>query len=116
MARGCRRSMTRSFFRSSLRKTMRLRTRLALAFALLAVVPLVLVVPRSIARVSAILSGDLEARLKSSASVADAGLREVGLRSRLPCGEGCRGVALEGLRQSPVSPRPSRHRPGRDDG
>src|SRR5260370_30020347 len=112
MARGCRRSMPRSFFRSSLRKTMRLRTRLALAFALLAVVPLVLVVLRSIARVSAILSGDLEARLKSSASVADAVLREVGLRSRLAVEEIAGSVALEDFAKDLLSAAPSSHRLG----
>jgi nitrogen fixation/metabolism regulation signal transduction histidine kinase len=91
---------------------MRLRTRLALAFALLAVVPLVLVVPRSIARVSAILSGDLESRLKSSAGVADSILREVGLRSRLAVEEIAGSVALEDFAKDLKAEAPSSHRLG----
>ena len=50
---------------------MRLRTRLALAFALLAVLPLALVVPLTIAKVSADFSRQLELRLKSAADTAD---------------------------------------------
>jgi nitrogen fixation/metabolism regulation signal transduction histidine kinase len=91
---------------------MRLRTRLALAFALLAVVPLALVVPRSIARVSDIHSRDLESRLQSSTGVAEAVLREVGIRSRLAVEEIAGSVALEDFARDLKAEALSNHRLG----
>jgi nitrogen fixation/metabolism regulation signal transduction histidine kinase len=91
---------------------MRLRTRLALAFALLAVVPLALVVPRSIARVSGILSRELESRLQSSTGVAEAFLREVAGRSRLAVEEIAGSVALEDFARDLKAEALSNHRLG----
>ena len=74
---------------------MRLRTRLALAFALLAIVPLALVVPPTIAKVSADFSKQLEDRLKSSADMADLVLTDLRRTARAAVEDISAGVALE---------------------
>ena len=74
---------------------MRLRTRLALAFALLAVVPLVLVVPPTIAKVSADFSKALEVRLKSAADTADLVLADLRRSARAAVEDILAGAALE---------------------
>lgn len=74
---------------------MRLRTRLALAFALLAIVPLALVVPPSLARLRQILSADLDSRLNSAVSVTETVLSTARQASRRAVDELAQSVALE---------------------
>src|SRR5262245_19401077 len=74
---------------------MRLRTRLALAFALLAVVPLALVVPPTIAQVSAVFSKEPESRLNSSADMADLVLADLRRTARSAVEDILTGAALE---------------------
>jgi nitrogen fixation/metabolism regulation signal transduction histidine kinase len=74
---------------------MRLRTRLALAFALLAIVPLALVVPPTIAKVSADFSKQLEDRLKNSADMTNLVLADLRRTARAAVEDISAGVALE---------------------
>ncbi|MBX5483745.1 MAG: HAMP domain-containing protein [Myxococcaceae bacterium] len=74
---------------------MRLRTRLALAFALLAVLPLLVVVPLAIRDLRHTLSGELNARTRSSTAAARAALERTSEDVRRAIEELAQSVALE---------------------
>ncbi len=89
---------------------MRLRTRLALAFALLAVVPLALVVPPTIAKVSARFSKELESRLKSSSEMAELVLADLRRTARAAVEDILAGVVLEDFARELRAQEPSPQR------
>lgn len=84
---------------------MRLRTRLALAFALLALVPLAVVVPSTLARLRTTLSNEMEARMEGAAASAQEALAQAGARGARAVEELVRSPALEDLtREAALQP------------
>lgn len=85
---------------------MRLRTRLALAFTLLAVVPLAVVVPPTLARLRVTLSRELDARMEAAMTSAQESLERSGTNARRAVEELVDSPAMEDLareaRESPT--------------
>jgi nitrogen fixation/metabolism regulation signal transduction histidine kinase len=76
---------------------MRLRTRLALAFALLALVPLAVVVPLTLARLRATLSRELDARMEGATASAQEALERAASNAHRAVEELVESPAMEDL-------------------